>query len=72
MKIEICLRFEIKKSFCVAKGGKRWRPVLLLLTAEALGKKPADVIDLVAICEIVHNGIFKKNSKFKIFVKKKN
>jgi len=38
------------------RGGKRWRPVLLLLTAEALGKKPADVIDLVAICEIVHNG----------------
>lgn len=38
------------------RGGKRWRPVLLLLTAEALGKKADDVVDFVSLCEIVHNG----------------
>ena len=37
-------------------GGKRWRPTLLILTAEALGGKLADIIDFVAICELVHNG----------------
>jgi geranylgeranyl diphosphate synthase type I len=45
-------------------GGKRWRPVLLLLTAEALGKTPADVFDFVSICEIVHNGWY----QFFVFV----
>jgi len=38
------------------RGGKRWRPVLLLLVAEALGKQASDVLDFVSICEIVHNG----------------
>jgi geranylgeranyl pyrophosphate synthase len=38
------------------RGGKRWRPVLLLLTAEALGKQADDVVDFVSLCEIVHNG----------------
>jgi len=38
------------------RGGKRWRPALLLLIAEALGGKKADVIDFVVICELVHNG----------------
>jgi geranylgeranyl diphosphate synthase type I len=38
------------------QGGKRWRPVLLLLVAEALGAKLEEVKDLVAMCEVVHNG----------------
>jgi geranylgeranyl diphosphate synthase type I len=50
------------------RGGKRWRPVLLLLTAEALGKKADDVVDFVSLCEIVHNG---KKSKIKRKKKKK-
>lgn len=38
------------------RGGKRWRSTLLLLVAEALGKKAEDVIDFVVVTEIVHNG----------------
>ena len=38
------------------RGGKRWRPTLLILVAEALGAKPERVIDFVAVCELVHNG----------------
>jgi hypothetical protein len=30
-------------------GGKRWRPTLMLLTAEALGAKIEDVIDFVVV-----------------------
>lgn len=38
------------------RGGKRWRPTLLILVAEALGAKLDTVIDFVAVCELVHNG----------------
>ncbi len=38
------------------RGGKRWRPTLLLLVAEALGASREVVLDFVAICELVHNG----------------
>lgn len=38
------------------RGGKRWRPTLLILVAEALGAKLENVLDFVAICELVHNG----------------
>lgn len=38
------------------RGGKRWRPALLLLVAEALGAQKEDVLDFVALCELVHNG----------------
>jgi len=38
------------------RGGKRWRPVLLILVAQALGASVEDVKDLVVICEVVHNG----------------
>eukprot|EP00026_Physarum_polycephalum_P010020 Phypoly_transcript_10164.p1 GENE.Phypoly_transcript_10164~~Phypoly_transcript_10164.p1 ORF type:complete len:376 (+),score=57.27 Phypoly_transcript_10164:207-1334(+) len=38
------------------RGGKGWRPALLLLIAEALEKPIEDVIDLTVICEVVHNG----------------
>jgi len=38
------------------RGGKRWRSTLLLLIAEALGRRSEDVIDFVVITEIIHNG----------------
>lgn len=38
------------------RGGKRWRPLLMMLVIEALGKKPDDFLDFLAIPEVVHNG----------------
>lgn len=38
------------------RGGKRWRPLLLMLVIEALGKSPADFDDFLVIPEVVHNG----------------
>jgi len=40
----------------LGRGGKRWRPVLFLLIAEALGKDPEKVKEFVVIPEVVHNG----------------
>ncbi len=37
------------------RGGKRWRPALMLLVAEALGAKKSDVIDFVVVPEVIHN-----------------
>lgn len=36
-------------------GGKRWRPVLMLLVTEALGKNPEDYLEFALIPEVVHN-----------------
>ena len=36
-------------------GGKRWRPVLMLLIMEALGKNPDDYVEFSVIPEVVHN-----------------
>eukprot|EP01089_Gocevia_fonbrunei_P009137 TRINITY_DN210_c0_g1_i1.p1 TRINITY_DN210_c0_g1~~TRINITY_DN210_c0_g1_i1.p1 ORF type:complete len:399 (+),score=114.54 TRINITY_DN210_c0_g1_i1:39-1199(+) len=38
------------------RGGKRWRPVLLFLIAEALKGDMEKIKDLLVICEVVHNG----------------
>ena len=38
------------------RGGKRWRPALFLLVAEALGGDPEKYIDLVVFPELLHNG----------------
>ena len=38
------------------RGGKRWRPALLLLIADAVGGDSEKVKDFVAISELVHNG----------------
>jgi geranylgeranyl pyrophosphate synthase len=38
------------------RGGKRWRPALLILIAEALGKDAATVMDCVALVELAHQG----------------
>jgi len=40
----------------IDRGGKRWRPALLLLTYEALGGKVEDIVDIAIIPEIIHNG----------------
>lgn len=40
----------------IDRGGKRWRPVLMILIIEALGKKFSDYLDFIAIPEIIHNG----------------
>lgn len=38
------------------RGGKRWRPVLFLLIAEALGVKQQKFLDMILIPELLHNG----------------
>lgn len=38
------------------RGGKRWRPVLFLLIAEAVGGDTEKIKDVVLVPEIVHNG----------------
>ncbi len=38
------------------RGGKKWRPALMILVAESLGKKRNDVLDFVIIPEVIHNG----------------
>jgi geranylgeranyl pyrophosphate synthase len=40
----------------MARGGKRWRPTLFLLIAEALGGDVDKIGDFVIIPEVVHNG----------------
>ena len=40
----------------LGRGGKRWRPISMLLIIEALGKNPEDFLDFVVIPECVHNG----------------
>ncbi len=36
-------------------GGKRWRPTLMLLFIQALGKNPNDYLEFTTITEIIHN-----------------
>ncbi|KYH42707.1 MAG: hypothetical protein AYL33_001580 [Candidatus Bathyarchaeota archaeon B63] len=38
------------------RGGKRWRPSLFLLVAEALGAHPEELMDFAVIPEVIHNG----------------
>jgi len=40
----------------LSRGGKRWRPALMMLICEALGGDPVKHKDWVAIPELVHNG----------------
>lgn len=40
----------------LSRGGKRWRPVIMLLIYEALGGNPEDIADLTIISELIHNG----------------
>lgn len=41
--------------YLLSAGGKRWRPVLMLLVIEALGKDSNDFIEFSIIPEIAHN-----------------
>lgn len=38
------------------RGGKRWRPLLMMLVIESLDKDPSDFLDFLVIPEVVHNG----------------
>jgi geranylgeranyl pyrophosphate synthase len=38
------------------RGGKRWRPSLFLLVAEALGRNSDELLDFAIIPEVIHNG----------------
>ncbi|MCS7094666.1 MAG: polyprenyl synthetase family protein [Thaumarchaeota archaeon] len=38
------------------RGGKRWRPVLTMLTYEALGGEAEEIADLAVVTELIHNG----------------
>ncbi len=40
----------------LGRGGKRWRPTLFLLIAQAFGAKPKPLLDLAMVAEVVHNG----------------
>lgn len=40
----------------LSRGGKRWRPVIMLLTYEALGGDPKEIADLSIVSELIHNG----------------
>lgn len=40
----------------LSRGGKRWRPALMLLCNEAVGGDPNKVIDFVVLPELIHNG----------------
>ena len=41
--------------YLLGLGGKRWRPVLMMLVIEALGKKSEDFVEFTMIPEVVHN-----------------
>jgi len=36
-------------------GGKRWRPALMLVAGSALGAEPERLLNLAAMCEMIHN-----------------
>lgn len=38
------------------RGGKRWRPALMMLCCSAVGGKPKKYLDLTVLPELVHNG----------------
>lgn len=40
----------------LSRGGKRWRPVLMLICCEAVGGIPARILPFTAIPELIHNG----------------
>jgi octaprenyl-diphosphate synthase len=40
----------------IQRGGKRWRPVLMVIIAQLFGKKMEDVVPLTPLVEIPHNG----------------
>jgi geranylgeranyl pyrophosphate synthase len=41
--------------YLLSLGGKRWRPTLMLLVIEALGKNPDEYVEFAMIPEVAHN-----------------
>lgn len=41
--------------YLLSLGGKRWRPVLMSLMIEALGKNPDDYLEFCLVPEVIHN-----------------
>jgi geranylgeranyl pyrophosphate synthase len=41
--------------YLVGIGGKRWRPAMMYLVIEALGKDPNDYVEFLLIPEVIHN-----------------
>ena len=44
------------------RGGKRFRPVMACIVAEAVGGKYADAMKLAPMVELIHNGCVEENS----------
>lgn len=42
-------------NFFLTSGGKRLRPIMLILSAQSVGGKPSDVIQLALAIELIHN-----------------
>lgn len=40
----------------LTRGGKRWRPMLMLLCCESVGGKPSAILPFTVIPELLHNG----------------
>ncbi len=40
----------------LGRGGKRWRPVLMMLCCEAVGGNPESILPFTVIPELIHNG----------------
>ncbi|MBI2550246.1 polyprenyl synthetase family protein [Candidatus Woesearchaeota archaeon] len=40
----------------LSRGGKRWRPMLMLICCEAVGGNPEKILPFTVIPEIIHNG----------------
>ncbi|MBI2580875.1 polyprenyl synthetase family protein [Candidatus Woesearchaeota archaeon] len=40
----------------LSRGGKRWRPMLMLMCCEAVGGKPSETLPFAVIPELIHNG----------------
>jgi len=38
------------------RGGKKWRPMLMMFVIESLGKNPKDFLDFLIIPEVIHSG----------------
>lgn len=49
-------RFHAPGLELLARGGKRWRPLVMVLCAEASGANPVDVYPLTPLVEMAHNG----------------
>lgn len=40
----------------LTRGGKRWRPMLMLICCEAVGGRPTEILPFTVLPELIHNG----------------